>query len=109
MQQLLKVHRAQKKLKHTNIFKGDDHVQWEQCREKLSKIISLKCRGFGLDKVIERSSTGHNIIQHLNFLKSASLFCSPEKRFIAREEALQSVVIMEKNVALLDTLETERK
>ena len=48
---------SSKKLKkQTNIFKGEDAVQWEKCREKLSKIISLKCRGFGLDKVNERSS-----------------------------------------------------
>ena len=39
------------KLKQNFIFKGDDDVQWEQCREKLSQIITLKCRGFGLDRV----------------------------------------------------------
>ena len=33
------------------VFKGDENLQWENCKEKLSQIITLKCRGFGLDKV----------------------------------------------------------
>ena len=81
------------KMKQNFIFKGDDDVQWEHCREKLSQIITLKCRGFGLDRVNFQ----------LQLIQKKLLIFSLEKHFISREEESQSVVIMERNVALLDT------
>ena len=36
----------------TYYLKGDEDVQWEQCKKKLAEIISLKCRGFGTVKKV---------------------------------------------------------
>ena len=54
MQPLLEVHYffGSRIGKLTYYLKGDEDVQWEQCKKKLAEIISLKCRGFGTVKKV---------------------------------------------------------
>ena len=81
-------------------MKGDEDTQWEQCKKKLTEIISLKCRGFGItNKVNYRVLFSHLNNFYILFSK---------KPCIAREEELQSVAIMEKNVDSLHTWGIER-
>ena len=50
-------------------LKGDEDVQWEQCKKKLADIISLKCRGFGISNKVNYYIVQCNVPIYLHKVK----------------------------------------